>query len=260
MAKTDVAVKENEKTALALAGAFDDIDTGFGDVDSNDFVIPRLQVLGDLSPQVKKQHAKYLEGAEPGKIADVTLGVLYEGGVPFLPVFREKVWLEWAPRKTGKGIVARYYTDVIAELGIEPNERGEYINDAGNEIIKTVQLYGLNLADEGRWSFVSFKKSGLKVMRQFMTKATSIRMPNGKTAPLMYKSYILNSFLDDNGENQWYNWKLEDGPLTMELPDAGLIIESAKGLMASVQSGLARDAAERGHGDEDIVDAEEEAF
>ena len=260
MAKTNLAIKDEENTALALAGAFDDVDSGFGDVDSSDFIIPRLQVLGDLSPQIKKNNPKYLEGAEPGKIADVSLGVLYEGGVPFLPVYREKVWLEWAPRKTGKGIVGRYYTDVIAELGIEPNDRNEYINDAGNEIIKTIQLYVLNLADDNRWSFISFKKSNLKVMRQFMTKATSIKLPNNKAAPLMYKSYILSSFMDDNGENTWANYKIEDGPLTIDLPDAGNIIESAKGLLKSVQSGDARAAAERGHGDEETIDADEAAF
>jgi len=255
MAKTDVVVKDDKTNAVALAGAFDDVDNGFGSIDSSDFIIPRLSILGDLSPQIKKSDPKYLQGAEPGMIADVSLGELFEGPVHFLPVYREKLQLEWAPRKSGKGIVARHYNDRIAELGLERNERNETLTADGNEIIQTIQLYGLNLSADGRWTFASFKKSGLKVMRQFITKASAIRMPNGKPAPLMYKTYLLSSFDDAGNGNSWKNWRIEDGPLTMDLPNAAEAIESAKALMTSIQSGIAK-ADER----EDVTDDSEIPF
>jgi len=240
MAKNAVAVQEEAVNAVALAGAFDDVDAGFGHVDSSDFIIPRLAVLGALSPQIEEGHAKYIEGAKSGMVADVSLGEVFQGPVHFLPVMREKVQIEWKPENQGGGIVARYDYDRIAELGLERNDKNQTLTKEGNEIISYVQLYGLNLSADNRWSFAAFKKSSLKVMRQFMTKATSIRMPNGRPAPLMYKTYLLTSFDDSGNGKKWKNWKIEDGPLTMDLPNAAEVLESAKALQRSIQAGTAK--------------------
>lgn len=240
MAKTNLAIKEETSTAVAMANGFDDVtDGGFGELSASDFAIPRLAILGDLSPQVKESNAKYIEGAKPGMIADVGLAELVpDNSLHFLPVQRVKEWIEWHPRKSGKGIANRFTHDRIAELGLTRNDRNEFLTKEGTEIIEHHSFYGLNLSQDNRFSFISMKKSNLRVARQFMTKASMLKMPNGRQAPLFWKSYIFTTFLDGT-DPQWFNWKISDGPLAIDLPDSAEVIELAKKLKELVVSGAA---------------------
>lgn len=253
---TAVAAQNDETHDVALFGAFDDADLGFGSVDSSDYAVPRIGILGELSPQVRKTDPKYIQGAEPGMLADVGLGELFPESIHFLPVLREKVWLEWGDRKANIGIVNRFDYDVIKERGLERNDRNEYKTKEGTEIIQTVQLYGLNLSAGGRPSFVSLKKSGLKTARQFLTKASMLKLPNGRQAPLFYKSYILSSFQDQGNGNSWFALKIEDGPTVTDLPNWQELVETAKAFQQSVSSGEKRaDLRE-----DDVADSDEAPF
>ena len=67
-------VAEKKKTDVALAGMFEaDANTGFGNMDTEDYALPFLRVLGQLSPETNKRDAKYVEGAEPGMIFNTCL-------------------------------------------------------------------------------------------------------------------------------------------------------------------------------------------
>ena len=120
---------------------------GFGDVTASDFMIPRLAVIGDLSPEIKRNNAKYIEGAIPGDLVDVGMGQIFKD-INFLPVARVKEWIKWAPRSTGKGIVDRFNYDYIAEKGLQRNSRNEYIDHTDKtipdcEVIETWQFMAL---------------------------------------------------------------------------------------------------------------------
>jgi hypothetical protein len=59
-------VAKKEKSDVALAGMFEeDANTSFSNMGSDDFALPFLRVLGQLSPETNKRDAKYVEGAEP---------------------------------------------------------------------------------------------------------------------------------------------------------------------------------------------------
>ena len=61
--KNAVAVKEEAKLPVEFDFGEFGGDDGFGDTNSSDFVIPRIGLIGDLSPQIKKGNAKYISGA-----------------------------------------------------------------------------------------------------------------------------------------------------------------------------------------------------
>ena len=240
-----VKTKKNELVTAdfdAYSGA------GYGHQTSTDFLIPRIAVLGDLSPQLKKNKAEYIEGAEVGDIVDVAMGeILAKQGstFDFLPVIRVKEVIEWKPRNEGGGIVSRHILNETMEayctgLGVSQNKDFEYINNAGNELVETHQYYGINLSADNRWSFMPMKKSNLKIARKWFTKATSIKLPNGNQAPLFYKSYKIGSFLDSGSGNEWWNYQVNDGPLLQETGDGWqAIFADAVKLMEAVQSGQA---------------------
>ena len=73
-------VTKKEKSDVALTGMFEeDANTSFSNMGSEDFALPFLRVLGQLSPETNKRDAKYVEGAEPGMIFNTVTKQLYDG-------------------------------------------------------------------------------------------------------------------------------------------------------------------------------------
>ncbi len=242
--------KEVAKTggnAVANATMFDDVeDLGYGHESASDFVIPRIAIIGDLSPQIKKNKEEYIEGCEVGDIVDVAMGsILAKQGeaFEFLPVSRVKEVIEWKPRSSGGGIASRnlltedmnvYAQSVGARLN---EEKFEYIMPKnGNELIETHQIYGINLSD-GRWCFIPMKKSNLKIARKWFTRARSIKLPNGNDAPLFFQTYHYSTFLDNGNGNEWYNWKISEGTKLQEHENGTELFAEAMKLQEAVTSG-----------------------
>lgn len=243
------AVAKKQNTAVSTESAFDAFaGEGYGEVSASDFIIPRIGVLGDLSPQTKKNKAEYIEGAEVGDLVDIALGEILAKGLgqetfDFLPVCRVKEALRWRPRTSGGGLVGRDKVvgdfDAFArEQGANPNDKREYFFDDGDELIETHQYYGINLSSDMRWSFIPMKKSNLKIARKWFTKATSIKLPSGNQAPFFYKTYKIGSFLDSGNGNEWPNWTVSDGPLLQDYSDDWEeILQAATRLKEAIDEG-----------------------
>ena len=61
-------VAEKKKTDVALASMFEaDANVGMN-MGAEDLALPFLRILAQLSPEVNKRDAKYVEGAEAGMI------------------------------------------------------------------------------------------------------------------------------------------------------------------------------------------------
>lgn len=246
MSKTnEVTIKETN--ALATASAFDDFSgDGFGHTSASDFIIPRVGIVGSLSPQLKKNKAEYIEGAEEGDLVDVAMSKILAKGFkdetfPFLPVVRVKEAITWKPRTAGGGIVKRdilneEFEAYAAREGAVQNEKFEFKLSNGNEIINTNQFYGINLID-GTPCFIPMKKSNLKIARKWMTKMRSIKLPNGKGAPMFYRTWNIGSFLDSGNGNEWPNFTVNDGPLLQEVDGWQDIFTAATELLKIIDSG-----------------------
>lgn len=254
----EVAKKQNTEVAVTDFDSFSG--KGFGHQDSTDFLIPRIAVLNDLSPQLKKNKAEYVEGAESGDIVDVAMGEMLAkqgNSFSFLPVVRVKEVIEWLPKRQGmasRNVLNETMDSYAGQLGVERNSKFEYFLDNGNELIETHQYYGLNLNADCRWSFIPMKKSNLKIARKWFTKATAIKLPNGNQAPLFYKTYEIGSFLDSGNENEFYNWKVSDGPLLQEYSDDWqLIFNEAVKLLNAVEGGTAIGDVTETNVDDDVL-------
>ena len=76
--ETDVTVRN---TAGALSSNLFEADANKGaqNIQQDDLALPFLKVLGHLSPEINKQHAKYIEGAQPGMIINTVTKELFDG-------------------------------------------------------------------------------------------------------------------------------------------------------------------------------------
>lgn len=269
MSKNEIAKTNN--TALAGIEDFDDFaGVGFEDSNASDFVIPRIGLIGDLSPQKKEGHAKYMPEVKVGDILDVALGVKLASGyagevLPFLPVQRVKEVIEWKPRSAGGGIVNREVMsagkkpdDYIKAKGAVQNDKFEWKLPNGNELIETWQLFGIDLT---RYMpvFVPFKKSNIKVIKPWYTNRANTKFPSGtpnagKSLPLMFRVVELGSFKDSGNGNEWANWVMKDGATLKEYSGDSFedLKSMAKGLADILKSGnyvAAGEQDEDGEGD-----------
>lgn len=235
--KTNPPAVIDENVFEAHAGA------GLENVTSADLLIPRLTLLQALSPQLNKKKPEFIEGAGIGDICDVGTGEVFQGDILFLPVYFEKVWLEWAPRDSGKGLVA-IHTSASCLDNTTEDDRGRSITKDGNYIVDTSQFYGFNLAADNRKCFVSFSSTQMKKARKWNTLASSekLRREDGSefTPPLFYRSYRLGSAEESNNEGDWAGWTVERGPKMTELDNWKALYSESVAFLDQLQTGKAR--------------------
>ncbi len=234
------------EVAQAAADLFQEYaNAGMEKVTSKDWIIPRLGILQSLSPQLKKNNSDFIEGASEGDICDVSTGEVFESPLHFLPVVWDKVWLEWYPRATQKGLANIHTTDDIMKH-TRQNERRQWVLSNGNLIAETCQFYGLNLSAGRRPSFIPLTSTQLQKSRRWISLARAERIENPTTGdefcpPLFYRSYYLSTAAESNAEGEWSGWVINRGPSILELPSWKNIrlqaIEFRESIIASIAKG-----------------------
>ena len=104
--KQEHSIAKRENAGALATNLFEaDANQGAQNITQEDLALPFLKVLGQLSPEVNKRDAKYVEGAEPGMILNTVTNSLYDGskGIEVLPVFYKRQYIEWQDRGESKG-------------------------------------------------------------------------------------------------------------------------------------------------------------
>lgn len=115
-AKETTAVVERATTAVANAGANvpdyirQSQGRGSENVEMQDLVIPRIELVQALSYCLEEGGADYIEGAKPGMFYNSVTRELYGPQVVVCPVFFKKQYLCWKDRKKGGGFGGAYDT------------------------------------------------------------------------------------------------------------------------------------------------------
>lgn len=238
-ASKDVAEKKENLPADFIADMEQDSGVGFEGTTADDYAIPYLGIAQSNSPQLKKSHAKYIEGIEMGNLFDTVEGRVFET-VKIIPCYRDHWHVEWIPRDNGGGFVGRHdiAEDVLSQT--ERNEKGRDILPNGNEIIDTRYLYCLVVTEDGNTLpvVISFARTSTKVFKAFMTRANNLTIegPNGKKfqAPLFSHVWTLSTVLETSRSgDEYYNFKVVGEP-EMVTPEQ---YAAAKALREAVSSG-----------------------
>lgn len=216
---------------------------GMEDVTAQDVLVPRLGILQAMSPQLKKTRSEYISGAEEGMIADLGTGQIFPEGVWFLPVHYRRDYLEWAPRDTGKGLVAIHSTPSILEK-CHRDDRGRWVLPNGNYIAETAQFFGLNLSAGRRMCFIPMTSTQLKKARRWITLALGekLRRADGTefTAPLFYRTYKLTTAPESNNDGEWFGWVINRDVALPEVNDWHVIKAEALAFRESLHKGKMR--------------------
>ena len=188
-----VAKKEN--SSVALTSMFEqDQAGGMEGMGSGDFAMPFLRVLGQLSPEVNKRDAKYVDGAEPGMIFNTVTRQTYDGekGVNVIPCGYKREYVEWSDR--GEGTSAPIAIHSVDSGIIKETTRGSDYKDrlANGNYLENTASYFVMLEDMQQ-ALITMKSTQLKVSRSWNSMMNSIKLKgkNGLFTPAAYSHVCL---------------------------------------------------------------------
>lgn len=235
-AKQEVATTA-EQLPEWLKGKMDD-DRGSENVEAEDLVIPRLELVQALSKCRKKSDPAYIEGCEEGMLYNNLTRELYGESVTLVPVFFKKEWLLWRDQEEGGGFAGAHPSLSDAERERQNQEEPEEW-----ESIETHQHFCLLVRQDGTTEevVVSMAKSKMKKSKQWNSL---IRINGGPRFSRMYKYEGVPAVNDKNQD--YYNVEVKnEGFVTQE------IFEHAEKTYGSISSGKAKaDYSFDGQGDD----------
>ena len=219
MNKEQSVTKRETGGALATNLFEADASHGAQNITQEDLALPFLKVLGQLSPEVNKGHAKYVEGAQPGMILNTVTNALYDGtkGIQVLPVFYKRQYIEWQDRGESKGAPVHIYNagDDIPKTTRDKMNKDRLGN--GNYLENTANHYVVTLGDSPSTALISMKATQLKISKKWNSMMLGIKMQgkNGLFTPPTYSHiYKLRTVQQSNDKGTWFGWDVSQvGPV-----------------------------------------------
>lgn len=243
-----LANKPSAEETAALIGA--DAGVGQEEMDRNDYAIPRLKVLQDLSPQVKKTEQGYIKGSEAGQFCDPISERIWDGeqGLLVIPISYRRSHIEWKLREKGGGFVADHGPDgKILELCTK-NDRNQMILPNGNQITVNAE-YFVFVVDPETGEFTPYvlglSGSQLKKSRRWNTMINQLRVENPANGQMInpaifYRAYRLSSEPERNEQGSWFGVHITPAENTLDLPDGTSLYLAAREFRNAVTSGAVK--------------------
>ena len=217
--------KETQITKRETGGAVVSVDFeadaahGAQNITQEDLALPFLKVLGQLSPEVNKGHAKHVEGAQPGMILNTVTNSLYDGskGIEVLPVFYKRQYIEWQDRGESKGAPVHIYSagDDVPKTTRDKANKDRLAN--GNYLENTANHYIVVLGKNPTTALLSMKATQLKTSKKWNSMMLGIKMQgkNGLFTPPTYSHiYKLKTVQQSNDKGTWFGWDVSQvGPV-----------------------------------------------
>ena len=216
------SVTKRENAGALSTNIFEaDADKGSQNITQDDLALPFLKVLGQLSPEVNKQHGKYVQGAEPGMILNTVSNDCYDGskGIEVLPVYYHRQYVEWQDRGESKGEPVAIHSaasDILSKTTRDKSYKDRLPN--GNYLENTANHYVVLLGKTPTTALISMKATQLKVSRKWNSMMMGIKL-QGKdglfTPPTYSHIYKLKTVQMSNDKGTWFGWDVSKlGPIS----------------------------------------------
>ena len=216
------SVTKRENAGALSTNIFEaDADKGSQNITQDDLALPFLKVLGQLSPEVNKQHGKYVQGAEPGMILNTVSNDCYDGskGIEVLPVYYHRQYVEWQDRGESKGAPVAIHSaasDILSKTTRDKSYKDRLPN--GNYLENTANHYVVLLGKTPTTALISMKATQLKVSRKWNSMMMGIKLQgkNGLFTPPTYSHiYNLKTVQMSNDKGTWFGWDVSKlGPIS----------------------------------------------
>ena len=205
-----------KESNLPVTGMFEqDASQGLENMDQQDLALPFLRILGQLSPQVNKRDAKYVEGAEPGMIYNTVTQELYDGakGINVVPCYYKREYIEWQDRGEGAGAPVAVHdanSSIINDttrdtIGKDRLKNGNYLENTASYFVVICKK------DAAETALITMKSTQLKASRNWNSMMNGLKLQgkNGLFTPPMFSHvYNLKTVQQSNDKGTWFGWNV----------------------------------------------------
>ena len=219
----EAQIAKRENAGPLATNVFEaDANAGSQNITQEDLALPFLKVLGQLSPEVNKQNAKFINGAEAGMIVNSVTKKIYDGkkGIEVIPVHYERQYVEWQDRgatSTGAPVaIHKADSDIINTTTRDKNWKDRLPN--GNYLENTASHFVILLGDTPSTALISMRATQLKVSKTWNSLMLGLKMQgkNGLFTPPTYSHiYNLKTVQMSNDKGTWFGWDVSQvGPVS----------------------------------------------
>lgn len=247
-AATVVDKKDNLPAVIDFAG---DAGAGMEGADSDSFAIPFLAVVQKMGPQVDREDAGHVDGAEAGMLINSVTNELWDGeeGVRFIPCAFKREFIRWGARKLGggfKGAMSPAAAQALIESGqiiamdggqlLCPTEHGVVDEKVSDIVRDTRNHFGLLETDDG-WTEVlmSLTSTQIKKSKGLMSMLKQVKV-KGMNPPTYYNVIEIVSVPESNDQGSWHGVKIALDGTVEDCEDAGQLYAQARSFWESVAS------------------------
>jgi hypothetical protein len=240
-AKSETRNVAKKETNLPVAGMFEqDAQAGFQNMEQADLALPFLRILGQLSPQVNKRDAKYVEGAEPGMIYNTVTSELYDGekGINVIPCYYKREYVEWQDRGEGPGapVAVHDASSPIFHEAVRDSMNKDRLKN-GNYLENTASYFVMICKDKSaETALITMKSTQLKVSKTWNSLMYGLKLEgkNGLfTPPTFSHVYNLKTVQQSNDKGTWFGWSVSKVGAVQNKD----LYEQAKAFATSVKAG-----------------------
>lgn len=244
-------VKNAGALSTSVVDFSEDAGSGSEAIQSKDTLIPFLNILQKLSPQLdKRKPSDYIEGAEEGYFFNTASKQTWDGekGVYFVPIIFMRRYTEWTPRAKGGGLVADHGSDEsVLKRCTRDAASNKDMTPEGNEMVTSLTYYGYHVDIEtGQFwpSVLSMSGTQQKKARQWNTMITTIQLkkPDGQmfNPAMFYMCYKLTTVPESNDKGAWMGFKIVPHLPTTELLNGEAIYMQAREFKKRILEGTVK--------------------
>lgn len=242
------AVTTPRQNALAIATDVPDYINqstarGSENVEMQDMVIPRIELVQALSKCLKEGSGEYIEGARPGVLYNSVTRELYGMQVTVCPAFFKKQWLAWREMAKGGGFAGAHDSLAAADEQIATQEHPDEWEaiETAQQIVLVVNMESGEMSE----AVISCARTKMKISRQWNSMIRSLSLDR------FSRIYELFSTDETNNNNQDYK-NIAIRPLGFAPVE---VYKRAEALYTSIASGV-RDVKIDDNYDDAVIDGQ----
>ena len=177
--KTEEALAVKEDASLELYDYGEAEGQGFEDQSAEDYALPFITLLQQLSPQCDDSDDRYIKGAKPGMYYNSATDELYDEFDAVICATKN-VWIEYIKREDGGGFVGKHSRDdEVVQTALANCEFGQFETPDGHDLIDTREAY-LMLLDKNTepvgGAVFPFTSSKIKPYKKLITQLSSFTL------------------------------------------------------------------------------------
>lgn len=215
-ATSNTVQERPESLPVPIETLMEDAGAGGEEVRGEDVQIPTLVIVQKSSPQIDRQHAAYVEGAEPGDIVETLTGGLWHGeeGIGVIPAHFRPVINHVQPKPSGSPDYLGTYSvpDIFAMSPTVRSDDGRWnLLEDGTALMQVAQHFVLPMATL-QPVVVRMKRSGIqssKRLNSLLEGYQPLTMPDGtrKARPRYAIRVLLETRRQEKDGNVYWTWE-----------------------------------------------------